>query len=305
VIATIGRGVPALVRLRGMALALLFVMAACTSEPADPDAEFGARRYALAGDVVAVDRDSGTVTLAHEAVTDFMGAMTMPFNVRDDWVFAAAARGARLEATLVVSGRESWLEDIVVRTPAADGAAAAAVIPAPDAGAKVPSIDLIDQSGRKLELARYAGEYYVYTFIYTRCPLPDFCPLMSENFDTIFEAVEADPQRYGGLKLLSISIDPEYDTPEVLAAYGQRYLEDDVPAGFERWRFATLDATGLHDLGEFSGLRFMPDRSEFIHSLRTVLVGPVGRVIRAFIGNGWKPGELLEELALAVEARSA
>lgn len=292
-----------------MALAILFVFAvACTSEPAEPAAEpaaeFDARRYELAGDVVAVDRDSGTLTIAHEAVAEFMGAMTMPFNVHDDWVFDAAAPGARIKATLVVSGRESWLEDIVIRTPASAGAAAAAVIPAPDVGDKVPSIDLIDQSGSTLALAAYAGDYYAYTFIYTRCPLPDFCPLMSENFDTIFEAVEADPRRYGDLKLLSISIDHEYDTPEVLAEYGQRYLEDDVPEGFERWRFATSNPTGLHDLGEFSGLRFMPDQGEFIHSLRTVLVDPDGHVIRAFVGNAWKPGELLEELALVVESRS-
>jgi len=288
----------------GLLAALLLVTVACTGESAEQAAERNIQRYELVGEVVAVDRDTGTVTLAHEAVADYMGAMTMPFNVRDEWVFDAAAAGARIKATLVVSGRESWLEEVVVRRPAAAGAAAAAVIPAPDAGAKVPSIDLIDQSGRTLALGAYAGEYYAYTFIYTRCPLPDFCPLMSENFDTIFEAVEDDPLRYGDLKLLSISIDPEYDTPEVLAAYGQRYLEDDVPEGFERWRFATSDPTGLHDLGEFSGLRFMPDQGEFIHSLRTVLVDPDGHVIRAFVGNAWKPDELLEALASAVAARS-
>lgn len=284
----------------GIALGgLLLFAVACTGAPAEPADDPNNQRYELAGSVVAVDRELGTVTLAHEAVADFMEAMTMPFNVRDEWVFASAPPGARLEATLVVSGRDSWLEDIVVRTPAAAGAAAEAVIPAPDAGAEVPSIDLLDQSGRTLALAAYAGDYYAYTFIYTRCPLPDFCPLMSENFDTIFSAVEADPVRYGNLKLLSISIDHEYDTPEVLAEYAQRYLEEDVPEGFERWRFATSDAEGLHDLGEFSGLRFMPDRSEFVHSLRTVLVDPSGHVMRAFIGNAWKPDELLEALAVA------
>lgn len=288
---------------RTLAALLLFAVA-CAAEPVEPVDDSTARRYELAGAVVAVDRDADTVTIAHAAVADFMGAMTMPFTVRDAWVFDAVAPGARITATLVVSGRESWLEDIVVRTPAAEGAAAAAVISAPDAGAEVPSIDLIDQSGRTLALAAYAGDYYAYTFIYTRCPLPDFCPRMSENFDAIFEAVEADPPRYGDMKLLSISIDHEYDTPEVLAEYAQRYLGDALPAGFERWRFATSNPAGLHDLGEFSGLRFMPDRSEFAHSLRTVLVGPDGHVIRAFVGNAWEPAELLDVLALAVVARS-
>ncbi len=286
-----------------LAVLLMFV-AACAGDPAESADEPDAQRYELAGDVVASDRGSGTLTISHEPVANFMGAMTMPFNVRDEWVFDAAEPGASIKATLVVKGRESWLEDIVVRTPAAAGAAAAAVIPAPDVGADVPSVDLIDQSGGTLALAAYAGDYYAYTFIYTRCPLPDFCPLMSENFDTIFEAVEDDPARYGDLKLLSISIDPEYDSPEVLYAYAQRYLEEDVPEGFARWRFASSSPEGLHDLGEFSGLRFMPDGSEFVHSLRTILVGPDGHVIESFIGNAWKPEELLQGLAVAVEARS-
>jgi protein SCO1/2 len=273
---------------------------AATSDSAESSA---GQRYQLVGVVVASSRDQGTITLDHEAVADFMGAMTMPFNVRDDWVFDAAVADARVTATLVVDGRSSWLEDVVVRRPAAAGAAAAAVIPAPDPGALVPSIALLDQTGASLALAAYGGSYYVYTFIYTRCPLPDFCPRMSENMDAIYDAVVAEPVRYGDLKLLSISIDPEYDTPDVLTAYGERYLEDDAPAGFARWRFATSDAAGLHDLGEFSGIRFRPDSSEFVHSLRTVLVDQDGRVIEAYIGNTWEPEDLLATLAAAVAER--
>jgi protein SCO1/2 len=119
---------------------------------------------------------------------------------------------------------------------------------------------------------------------------------MSELFDEIHIAVGADPERYGGLKLLSLSIDPEFDTPEVLSDYARRYLPGTDPDTFERWRFATSTPTSLHDLGEFSGIRYRPDSGEFVHSLRTILVGPDGRVIAAFVGNSWDAADLLAAL---------
>ncbi len=268
-------------------------LGACAgSDPAD-EADADARRYDLSGTVVSVDREQRTVTVDHEPVADFMGAMTMPFNIRDDWVFGAAKPGASVSATLVVSGAASWLEDVVVRTAPAEGAAVEAVVPAPDVGSEVPSIDLIDQSGNTLGLASYGGTPYAFTFIYTRCPIPDFCPRMSEHFDAVYQAVASDPARYGDLRLLSLSIDPDYDTPEVLMEYAQRYLPTDEPSALERWRFATSTTAGLFELGEYTGLRFRPDGTELVHSLRTVLVGSDGRVLETFIGNSWTPEDLL------------
>lgn len=277
-------------RVAPLVLACLLGVGGCGNTP-EPEPD-GAR-YELRGTIVAADRERGTVTIDHEPVADFMGAMTMPFNVRDEWVFGAAEPEASISATLVVRGVESWLEDVVVRKSASAGAAAAAVIPAPDVGADVPAIDLIDQSGVTASLGSYAGQMYAYTFIYTRCPLPDFCPRMSEHFDDVFEAVAADPGRYGDLRLLSISIDPEFDTPEVLYDYGLRYLEEDGAAGFDRWRFATSTPQGIFEIGQFSGIRFRPDGTELIHSLRTVLVDRDGHVLQTFIGNQWEPEELL------------
>ena len=284
-------------RSRRVALLMAFVLATSACGGSDDVAETSdTHRYELVGDVVSVDSEQGTVTLEHQPVADFMGVMTMPFNVREQWVLGAVVPGAQVKATLVVSGTASWLEDVSVRTPASEGAAAEAVIPAPDPGSEVPSIDLIDQSGAPLSLASYQGQYFAYTFIYTRCPLPDFCPKMSELFDEIHIAVGADPERYGGLKLLSLSIDPEFDTPEVLSDYARRYLPGTDPDTFERWRFATSTPTSLHDLGEFSGIRYRPDSGEFVHSLRTILVGPDGRVIAAFVGNSWDAADLLAAL---------
>jgi protein SCO1/2 len=287
-----------------VAVAVTAASFGCGGGETAPDEDPNARRYELKGEVVSVSRERQTITLDHEPVADFMGAMTMPFNVRDDWVFEAAAPGAQVTATLVVAGSASWLEDVIVRTPAAEGTAAEAVIPAPDRGAEVPAIDLLDQSGATLNLSAYRGDYFAYTFIYTRCPLPDFCPRMSENFDVIYRAVQAAPAQYGGLKLLSLSIDPEFDTPEVLSDYARRYLPDATPEQLANWRFATSTPTSLHDLGEFSGIRYRPDRAEFVHSLRTILVDPEGRVVQAFIGNSWEPEELLAAMETALLERA-
>lgn len=258
------------------------------------------QRYELAGEVVAVDPEGGTLTIAHAAVTDYMEAMTMPFNVRDDWVFETAERGARIRAELVVDATTSWLEGVVITKSPAAGAAAEAVIPSAKPGDAVPATALVNQDGQAVTLQEYRGRHLLFTFIYTRCPLPDYCPRISEHFDRIHKAVEAEPARYGDPHMLSISVDPAYDTPRVLREYGLRYLGPQAPDSFARWEFARAEPGPLRRLAEFVGLRFMPDRGEIVHSLRTVVADPEGKVLKVYIGNTWTPEELLEELERSV-----
>lgn len=277
---------------------VLLGVAACApateqaGEPAD------AVRYEIVGEVVQVSPDDGTVTLDHEPVEDFMGAMTMPFNVPDRWVFEAAEPGARIRATLVVEGDSSWLEEVVVRNPADRGAAAEVVVQQPHPGDPVPSVSLVDQSGREFDFDRYEGRWWVFTFVYTTCPIPDFCPRISGNFADVYRAIDADPERFGDARLLSVSVDPTTDTPEVLREYGLEYLGG--PEGFERWTFARAEPEPLRELAGFTGLRFLPENGEVVHSLRTVIVDPEGRAQVTLVGNRWTPAELLEALERAV-----
>jgi len=254
------------------------------------------QRYDLVGTVVSEDAERRTLTIEHETVAGYMAAMIMPFNVPEAWVIDAAEPGATVRATLIVQGAESWLEDVVVTSPATRGAAAEVVVRAAKPGEPVPVIEVSNQDGDRFGLDAYRGRYFAFTFIYTRCPLPDFCPRMSESFRSLFDAVEADSARFLDLQLLSLSIDPQFDTAEVLRQYGERYLEAAAPAGFARWQFATAAPAALKELGEFAGLRFMPDAGQLVHSLRTMLVDPKGGVVRVFVGNEWGPEDLLAAL---------
>lgn len=255
-----------------------------------------ARRYELIGTVVSEDAERRTLTIEHAAVADYMIAMTMPFNVPDAWVFDAAEPGAAVRATLIVQGTESWLEEVVLTRPATRGAAAEAVVRAANPGEPVPLIEVMNQDGAQFGLESYRGRYFAFTFIYTRCPLPDFCPRMSERFRSLFDSVEAESDRFADLQLLSLSIDPQFDTAEILRQYGERYLEAAAPEGFARWQFGSAAPAALKELGEFSGLRFMPDAGQLLHSLRTVLVDPDGAVVKVFVGNEWGPEDLLTAL---------
>ncbi len=272
----------------------VLIAGACAAT--EPGSEGSTLRYDLVGTVVSADAEHKTVMISHEAVVDYMSAMTMPFNVADAWVFDAAEPGARVRATLIVQGASSWLEDVIITNPAARGAAAEAVIRVAEPGVLVPVIEVINQDGERFGLDAYRGSYFAFTFIYTRCPLPDFCPRMSESFRSLFDAVEDEPERFRDLRLLSLSIDPLFDTVEVLRQYGERYLDNAAPEGFERWQFASAEPPALREIGEFTGLRFMPENGELLHSLRTVLVDPEGTVVKGFVGNDWDSEDLLGEL---------
>lgn len=284
-----------------LALALALAVGACGGSDPEPEPQGpAAERYALRGEVVSVNRDTGTVTIDHEEIPAFMTAMTMPFNVRDEWVFEAAEPGSRIQATLVVQDLSSWLESVVIISPASSGTAAEVMIPQAHPGAEVPAIGLTDQDGETLTLEDLRGSWYAFTFIYTRCPLPDFCPRMSEQFQAVARAIEAEPGRYGDARLFSISIDPEYDTPEVLRAYGLRYVDGTQDDPFDRWGFVRAEPADLGELAGFAGMRYMPEANEVVHNLRTILVDPEGRVVEVLVGNTWTPEELLRSLASAV-----
>ena len=151
-----------------------------------------ARRFPFRGVVRAVDPGKREVTVEHEAIPDYMDAMTMSFPVKDDpQVFEILHPGDRLEAKLVVDRGNYWLEQILTKgfvgTPAA-GAAAAAVTPQPNRGVAVgdpvPDFALTDQTGHTVRLSQLRGNPIAVTFLYTRCPIATACPLTATKFAT-------------------------------------------------------------------------------------------------------------------------
>jgi len=254
------------------------------------------QRYDLRGKVVTVDADAGTVTVAHQSILGYMGAMTMSFVVKDQWAFKVLKPGQSISATLVIEDDHSWLEGLVVTeegrpgsdSPAPPGSVTSAL------GQEVPDFSLLNQAGKRIHLHKYHGKALLLTFIYTRCPLPDYCPLMSRNFAQIAEQVRSDPKLSAFTQLLSISIDPEFDTPAVLRAYGRNYERNLHP--FDLWEFATGTPEQVRKVAEFFGLRYWTERGQIVHSLVTALVAPDGKVVQVYRGNDWQPAQVFGDL---------
>ncbi|HET7113458.1 MAG TPA: SCO family protein, partial [Pyrinomonadaceae bacterium] len=140
------------------------------------------------------------------------------------------------------------------------------------------------------------GKALLLTFIYTRCPVPDYCTLMSNNFAQIDRALGQNPELYGKTHLLSISIDPDYDTPKVLRSYGAAHTERYQNETFAHWEFATGTSEQVKEIAQFFGLTYIPEKDQIIHALRTVIIDPQGKVAKIYRGNEWKPEEVVEEL---------
>ena len=252
-------------------------------------------RYELKGKVIAVDRAGGKVTVQHDEVKGFMGAMTMPFPVRDEEALKVLEAGDQLQATLVFTEEGAyWLDNPVITKSLTGGAPNAPPSGAsePQPGAEAPDVKLVNQDGRPLSLKQFRGRALVVTFIYTRCPLPDYCPLMSANFAQLNSALLNDEALRKRAHLLSVTLDPEYDKPEVLKAYGKTY----AGGKFDNWDFATGDPAEVRRLAEFFGLTYKAEGDQVIHSLRTAVVAPDGKLLKIYRGNEWKPDEVLGDL---------
>jgi protein SCO1/2 len=246
--------------------------------------------------VVAVDASAGTVTVAHQAIQGYMGAMTMSFVVKDQWAFKVLKPGQTISATLVIEGDHSWLEGLVVTEegkPGSDSLAPPGSVHTP-LGKEVPDFALVNQDGKRIHLRQYHGKALLLTFIYTRCLLPDYCPLMSRNFAQIAQQIRSDPKLSASTHLLSISIDPEFDRPAVLRAYGRNYTGNLHVFGL--WEFATGTPDQVRKVAEFFGLRYWTDGAQIVHSLVTALVAQDGKVIQVYRGNDWQPAQVVSDL---------
>lgn len=253
--------------------------------------------YEVRGRVAGFSDDPRTVIVEHEPVDGYMPAMTMPFTARSADPIVALEPGDALAFTMHVNGDSTWIDDVrtlpddaVARHPAGEQ-------PAPTRGggtllargATLPPFTLVDAQGDSVRASDYEGRALALTFIYTRCPLPTYCPLMSERFRTLQPRLR---DRYGDeARLLSISFDPAHDTPAVLADYAQRYDADP-----DLWSFATGDSTTIQRLTGRFGVYVQPQggaQGAFVHNLTTAVVGPDGRIHRIWYRDEWSPDDVV------------
>jgi protein SCO1/2 len=286
---------------RGDFLQILIVtacafLAGCTS--ATPD-ESRIQRYDLKGKIVSFNKAQQQVIIRHEEVPGFMEAMTMPFTLREDSAFDVMRAGDEIQATLVVDNERTRLENPIITQ--AIPASAATGTPTdgptePEIGAIVPEATLVNQNGKQITLQQYRGRALVVTFIYTRCPLPDYCTLMSKNFAEINRELNKLPELRGRAQLLSITLDPAYDSPKVLRSYGAAHTENYQGEKFEGWEFATGKPEEIQRVANFLGLSYMQEGEQINHSLRTAVIAPDGKLYKLYRGNEWKSAEVLNDL---------
>jgi protein SCO1/2 len=278
-------------------------LSGCQSQPTRSPDE---KRYDLNGKVVSVERDKHLVTVAHEDIKDYMPAMTMPFNVKDNWVFEVIKPGDRIAAAYVVDGTNSWLEEVVLTKESPEQPNSVSEAAEPKPGDEVPNYRLVNQDGDAIRIHDYKGKALLLTFIFTRCQDPDQCTLMSGNFATINQELQKQPDIYSRTHLLSISFDPEYDTPKVLRSYGAAYTGKFADETFDHWEFASGSADEVKGIGQFFGLRYYKDeqtgKEQMIHTLRTALIGPDSKLIKIYRGNDWKTGDVVADLKDAARA---
>jgi len=258
------------------------------------------KRYDLKGKVVAVDKSDRTATIAHEDIKGYMPAMTMPFKIKSDADLEMLKSGDQVTGTLVVDDLSSWVEISAIVEGPTDVSQTVDVPGEPKPGTEVPDFGLVNQDGKRIHLAQYRGQALALTFIYTRCPMPDQCTLMSNNFAAIDRELQKQPDVYAKTHLLTISFDPEYDSPKVLRSYGAAHTGLYSDESFHHWEFASGSPDEVKGLAQFFGLRYFHDtasgQDQVIHSLRTVVIGPDGKLFKLYRGNEWKPAEIVGDM---------
>jgi len=266
------------------------------------------KRYPLHGKVIAVNKAERTATIQHEDIPGYMPGMTMAFKIKNDADLEMLKPGDQVTANLVVTDIDSWIEVTAIvegtspLTPTAD------VPGEPKPGDEVPDFQLINQDGKRVHLSLYKGKAVALTFVYTRCPQPDQCTLMSTNFAAIEKKLQSQPEVLDKTHLLTISFDPDYDTPKVMRSYGASHTGRYSDETFQHWEFLTGSADEVKGAAQYFGLRYFHDTSsgeeQVIHSLRTAVIGPDGKLVKLYRGNEWKPEEIAADLtSLATAGR--
>lgn len=264
-----------------------------------------AQRYQLTGHVLVVRSATDELLIKHDDIPGFMPAMTMPYKVRDGRLLEGVAAGDLVTATLVVEESDAWLAAIektgtapLPDTPATIPAAAGVTVVA--AGDPAPATTLTDQAGKPFALGDWRGRAVAMTFTYTRCPLPQFCPMLDRRFAEAQRLIEADPALAGRVGLVSVSFDPDADTPAQLTAHAAK-----LGANPGLWRFATAPRDEVDRFAARFGVNVIREADRTItHNMRTAVIGPDGTIVALHDGTEWTAATLVDDLRRALSGAS-
>jgi protein SCO1 len=279
-------------------LALLIAFTGChRNSTQSAHSASGEKSYHVRGVIVSTDAAKGAVTLDTEAIPGYMEAMIMPYSLRNPGIITELHPGDTITADLFASDSESALDNIVIVGQAkADYKPPVALKPL-NPGDPVPDFKLLNQNGKLIHISQYRGKVLLVTFIYTRCPLADYCPRMSRNFARLNKLLDDDVELYAKTHLLSVSFDPAYDTPAVLRSYGSSYTGRYTEERFIHWDFAAPPEKELPDVLHFFLVGATPEKDRTItHSLSTIVIDQQGRVYNWYPTNDWTPEQLLADV---------
>jgi protein SCO1 len=272
------------------------VLTGCNRTP--PPVEAGARTFEVRGVVRGFAPDRSTVDVEHEDIPGLMPSMTMPFTVKEPKEAAQLKIGDAIQFRMIVTDKDLFLDqvkkiaatEVRLKAPSAIPTAASRQADRLKEGELVPSFSLTNQNDSRIASDSFRGHPLVLTFVFTRCPVPNFCPLLSHKFSELQSAIKADAT-LAGTRLLSVTLDPAFDTPAILKTYAEYQQAD--PA---IWTFATGEPAQINILTQSFGVFVQSEAGTINHGLATALIAPDGTVAKIWRGNGWKVAEVLEEL---------
>jgi len=285
-------------------------LAGCGDKPSPPPSapaltNVATRSFEVRGVVRSVPETGRTLVVRHEEIPGYMPKMTMELNVRDTNELRGLQRDDSITFRLVATEDTHWIENIhrVGRAAptAAPPAASTSVVAELKPGDALPDAEMITEDGRPVRLSDFRGKAVAFTFMFTRCPLPDFCPRMSGNFSQARARLLARTNAPANWQFISLSFDPEFDQPKVLTGYARSYRKAD----HDRWLFAAATPELLATLAPRLDFMFSREGGSFSHNLRTVVLDPQGRVFRQFDGNQWTPEQLADAMAEAAKVNEA
>lgn len=287
---------------------LLAVAAGCKQESPPPAAApiaapaSAAKSYAARGIVKALATDKRAVTIKHEEIPGYMKAMTMELSVRDTNELAGIAPNDEITFTLRVTDDDDWVEDVrFVAHHIAEVTNGVFTFHVPTSqlnpGDALGDYAFISEDGKTFQLSAFRGSAVAFTFFFTTCPLPEFCPRMNRNLAEARKIILAQTNAPTNWQMLSISFDSDFDKPEMLGGYGNFYRGGDT----NRWLFAVASTNTLAGLAPKVGLNFWREGGSISHNLRTVVLDVQGNIFQQFDGNNWTAAELAGAISAAAK----
>jgi protein SCO1/2 len=265
-----------------------------------------AKRYPFTGKVISIDTQAQSANIDGDLIQGFMEPMAMAYKIKPPAMLRQLSQGDSISAEVVVvdhdprdenADSDYWLENVKITGHAAQPPVAGPkAFHMPSPGEEVPEFTFTDQDSKRISIHQFRGKMVVVTFIYTRCPFPDFCPRMSSNFAEIYKQLGSNPS-LANTQLLSISFDPEHDTPKVLRDYGFSVAHTHDAALFRRWEFAAPKAADLPKIADFFALTVKPEGGLITHNLSTAVIGPDGKLVKWYHGGDWQVSDLIKDAA--------